>query len=148
VLDAIYTPINNGVYRAGFAHSQEAYSEACRELFAALDHWDAILGRQRFLCGDALTEADVAMFTTLLRFDVVYHGHFKCNLRRIQDYANLGGYLRDIYQHPLVRQTCRLDHIKMHYYWSQTTVNPTRVVPLGPPLDYLDEPHERGRLSA
>lgn len=148
VLDAIYTPINNGVYRAGFASSQEAYGEACRELFAALDHWDGVLGSQRFLCGASLTEADVALFTTLLRFDVVYHGHFKCNLRRIQDYPNLGGYLRDIYQHPLIRQTCRLDHIKVHYYWSQTTVNPTRVIPLGPPLDYLDLPHDRGRLSA
>ncbi len=147
-LDAIYEPINNGVYRAGFATSQAAYETACRELFTALDHWDGVLGRQRYLCGDALTEADVAMFTTLLRFDVVYHAHFKCNLRRIQDYPNLSGYLREIYQLPLVRPTCRLDHIKVHYYWSQTTVNPHRVVPLGPPLDYLEVPHERGRSSS
>ncbi len=147
-LDAIYTPVNNGVYRSGFAHTQSAYEEACTELFAALDHWEGVLGKQRYLCGDVLTEADVAMFTTLLRFDVVYYAHFKCNLRRIQDYPNLGAYLRDIYQHPLVKPTCRLDHIKVHYYWSQTTVNPHRVVPLGPPLDYLEIAHDRARFSA
>ncbi len=146
-LDAIYDPFNNGVYRAGFATKQEAYDEACRELFAALDHWEGVLAKQRFLCGDALTEADVAMFTTLLRFDVVYYAHFKCNLRRVQDYPNLGAYLRDIYQRPEVKKTCRLDQIKLHYYWSQTTVNPHRIVPLGPPLDALDAPHDRARLS-
>ncbi|MDB4937359.1 MAG: Glutathione S-transferase, omega [Labilithrix sp.] len=131
-LDAIYTPVNNGVYRAGFATKQEAYEEACKDVFAALDKWDAVLGKQRFLCGAVLTEADVAMFTTLLRFDLVYYAHFKCNVRRIQDYANLSGYLRDIYQMPDVKKTCRLDHIKTHYYWSQTTVNPHRIVPIGP----------------
>lgn len=145
-LDAIYGPINDGVYRAGFSGSQEAYEEACTALFAALDEWDAVLGRQRYLCGDALTEADVALFTTLLRFDVVYYAHFKCNVRRIQDYPNLSGYLRDIYQMPAVRPTCRLDQIKTHYYWSQTTVNPTRIVPLGPSLD-LDAPHDRAAMK-
>jgi glutathionyl-hydroquinone reductase len=146
-LDAIYEPINNGVYRAGFATTQGAYEDAVRELFDALEHWEGVLAGQRFLCGDVLTEADVALFTTLLRFDVVYHGHFKCNLRRIQDSPVLWGYLRDVYQTPGVRETCRLDHIKTHYYWSQTTVNPTRIVPLGPTLD-LDAPHHRDRLAA
>jgi putative glutathione S-transferase len=145
-LDAIYTPVNNGVYRAGFATKQEAYEEACKDVFAALDHWDAVLGKQRYLCGATLTEADVAMFTTLLRFDLVYHAHFKCNVRRIADYANLSGYLRDIYQMPDVKKTCRLDHIKTHYYWSQTTVNPHRIVPVGPDVTYLDLPHDRARL--
>lgn len=143
VLDAIYEPINNGVYRAGFATTQAAYEDACRELFAALDRWEAVLQGQRFLCGDAMTEADVALFTTLLRFDLVYYAHFKCNLRRVRDYPALWGFVRDVYQTPGVRETCDLDAIKTHYYWSQTTINPTRVVPLGPTLD-LDAPHGRG----
>jgi putative glutathione S-transferase len=146
-LDAIYTPINNGVYRAGFATAQGAYEEACKELFAALDHWDGVLATHRYMCGSRLTEADVAMFTTLLRFDVVYYSHFKCNVRRIQDYANLSGYLRDLYQMPDVKKTCRLDHIKTHYYWSQTTVNPYRIVPLGPDVSFLDRPHDRAKLA-
>ena len=145
-LDAIYEPVNNGVYRAGFARSQEAYEHAARDVFTALDHWEGVLGKQRYLCGDTLTEADVAMFTTLLRFDEVYYAHFKCNLRRIQDYPNLWGYLRDLYQVPEIRRTCRLDHIKTHYYWSQTTVNPTRIVPIGPTID-LDAPHDRARFG-
>jgi putative glutathione S-transferase len=131
-LTAIYHPINNGVYRAGFATKQAAYDDAVDELFSALDHWDGVLATQRYLCGDVFTEADVAMFTTLLRFDLVYHAHFKCNVRRIQDYEHLWAFLRDIYQKPDVKKTCRLDHIKTHYYWSQTTVNPTRIVPRGP----------------
>jgi putative glutathione S-transferase len=148
-LDAIYHPVNNGVYRAGFATKQAAYEEACSELFAALDHWDGVLGNQRYLCGPFMTEADVAMFTTLLRFDLVYYAHFKCNVRRIQDYPNLSGYLRDIYQMPDVKKTCRLDHIKTHYYWSQTTVNPHRIVPVGPDAaKQLELPHGRARLSA
>jgi putative glutathione S-transferase len=147
-LEAIYTPVNNGVYRAGFATTQAAYEEACKDVFAALDHWDAVLGKQRYLCGSVITEADVAMFTTLLRFDLVYYAHFKCNVRRIQDYANLSGYLRDIYQMPEVKKTCRLDQIKTHYYWSQTTVNPHRVVPLGPDVaSQLELPHGRARLA-
>ncbi|NUP07931.1 MAG: glutathione S-transferase family protein [Polyangiaceae bacterium] len=144
VLDAIYEPINNGVYRAGFATKQEAYESACNELFTALDHWDGVLGKQRYLAGSVFTEADVAMFTTLLRFDVVYYAHFKCNKRRIQDYPNLGGYLRDVYQRPAVKKTCHLDQIKLHYYWSQIAVNPHRIVPVGPSLDYLELPHGRG----
>jgi putative glutathione S-transferase len=144
VLDAIYNPINNGVYRAGFAKKQEAYDEACTGLFAALDRWEDHLGRERYLCGDRMTEADIALFTTLLRFDLVYYSHFKCNLRRVQDYPNLFGFLRDVYQTPGVAETCNLDHIKRHYYWSQVNVNPSRIVPLGPPVD-LTSPHGRGR---
>jgi putative glutathione S-transferase len=147
-LDAIYTPVNNGVYRAGFATKQTAYEEACHDVFAALDHWDGVLAQQRYLCGDVMTEADVAMFTTLLRFDLVYYAHFKCNVRRIQDYASLSGYLRDLYQTPEVKRTCHLDHIKTHYYWSQTTVNPHRIVPVGPDVAaQLELPHARERLS-
>ncbi|HVH45480.1 MAG TPA: glutathione S-transferase family protein [Labilithrix sp.] len=145
-LDDIYEPYNNGVYRAGFATKQQAYEGACRDVFATLDRYEEILGRQRFLCGDVFTEADVAMFTTSLRFDLVYYSHFKCNVRRLQDYPNIWGFLRDVYQMPAVKQTCRLDHIKVHYYWSQTTVNPHRIVPLGPTLD-LDAPHDRARLT-
>jgi putative glutathione S-transferase len=145
-LDAIYDVINDGVYRAGFATTQAAYEHACNALFTALDHWEGVLGKQRYLCGSVLTEADIAMFTTLLRFDVVYYAHFKCNVRRIQDYPNLWGSLRDIYQMPDVKKTCRLDQIKTHYYWSQTTVNPHRVVPVGPTID-LEGPHGRERLA-
>jgi glutathionyl-hydroquinone reductase len=143
-LTAIYQPINNGVYRCGFATKQEAYEKACRELFAALDRWEEVLGEQRYLCGDRMTEADIALFTTLLRFDLVYYSHFKCNVRRIQDYPNLWGFLRDMYQAEGVAETCNLDHIKVHYYWSQTTVNPHRIVPLGPSID-LSAPHGRAR---
>ncbi|ATB51081.1 glutathione S-transferase family protein [Corallococcus macrosporus] len=143
-LDALYPSINNGVYRAGFATRQQAYEDACRELFAALDTWEQVLGTRRYLCGATLTEADVCLYTTLVRFDLVYHAHFKCNLRRIQDYPNLWGYLKDLYQTPGFTETTQLDHIKLHYYWSQTTVNPTRVVPLGPTVP-LGEPHDRAR---
>lgn len=146
VIDAIYEPINNGVYRAGFATAQGAYEEAAGELFAALDHWERTLADQRFLCGDALTEADLCMFTTLLRFDAVYHGHFKCNVRRIADYPNLFGYLKELYQLPGVAELCKFDHIKEHYYRSHRHINPTGVVPLGPAQD-LSAPHERDRLA-
>jgi glutathionyl-hydroquinone reductase len=146
-IDAIYQPINNGVYRAGFATSQDAYEEAVTELFDALDHWETVLQNQRYLCGDRLTEADVCMFTTLLRFDAVYYVHFKCNVRRIVDYPNLWGYLRDLYQHPGVKETCNLEHIKLHYYKSHPKVNPTRLVPKGPILDFESE-HGRDRLFA
>lgn len=145
-LTRIYAPVNNGVYRAGFATKQAPYERAVHALFAELDNCESVLGKQRYLCGDVMTEADVALFTTLLRFDVVYYAHFKCNVRRIQDYPNLWGFLRDMYQHPAIEGTCRLDQIKTHYYWSQTTVNPTRVVPVGPTLD-LDSPHGRGRSA-
>lgn len=145
-IDAIYQPINNGVYRAGFATQQSAYEEAVTELFDALDHWEQVLGQQRYLCGDRLTEADICMFTTLLRFDAVYYSHFKCNLRRIADYPNLWNYLKDIYQYPEVKPTCYLDHIKLHYYKSHPKVNPTGIVPKGPIIDF-DAPHDRDRFS-
>jgi glutathionyl-hydroquinone reductase len=132
-LDAIYDPFNNGVYRAGFATTQDAYEAACRDVFATLDRLDALLAGQPFLCGDVLTEADVDFFTTCLRFDVVYYAHFKCNLRRLADYPNVSRLVRHMHAIPAVRETCRLDQIKLHYYWSQTTVNPHRIVPLGPP---------------
>jgi putative glutathione S-transferase len=135
VLDAIYEPINNGVYRAGFASSQAAYDGAVRELFAALAHWDAVLADRPFLCGERMTEADIALFTTLLRFDLVYYAHFKCNLLRLRDHAHLWRFTRRMYQHPAIRPTCQLDDIKAHYYWSQPSVNPTRIIPLGPALE-------------
>ncbi len=145
-IDAIYQPINNGVYRAGFATKQSAYEEAVTELFDALDHYEQVLSQQRYLCGDRLTEADICMFTTLLRFDAVYYSHFKCNLRRIADYSNLWNYVKDIYQHPEIKSTCHLDHIKLHYYKSHPNVNPTGIVPKGPIIDF-DAPHDRTRFS-
>lgn len=144
-IDAIYQPINNGVYRAGFATTQEAYEEGVTDLFNALNHWEEVLGKQRYLCGDRITEADWCMFTTLLRFDPVYYGHFKCNLRRIVDYPNLWNYLKDLYQQPGVEETCNLDHIKRHYYKSHNKINPTRIVPKGPIINF-DEPHDRSRF--
>jgi putative glutathione S-transferase len=134
-LDAIYQPINNGVYRAGFATTQEAYDEAVTELFTELDRWEAVLGKRHFLCGDVLTEADIALYTTLVRFDLVYYAHFKCNIRRIADYPNLSRFLKELYAMPEIKRTTEPRHIKVHYYWSQTTVNPTRIVPLGPHVD-------------
>ena len=144
-IDAIYMPINNGVYRSGFATSQEAYEEAVTELFENLDRWEAVLGQQRYLCGNQFTEADICLFTTLIRFDVVYYGHFKCNLKRLIDYPNLWNYLKDVYQYPGIKATCNLDHIKRHYYMSQTQVNPNRLVPKGPLINF-DEPHDRARF--
>ncbi|GAB4184726.1 MAG: glutathione S-transferase family protein [Coleofasciculaceae cyanobacterium] len=143
-MDAIYLPINAGVYRAGFATSQAAYEEAVTELFESLDRWETVLGFQRYLCGDRLTEADICMFVTLYRFDSVYHGHFKCNLRRILDYPNLWNYLKDLYQRPEFKATCNLDHIKRGYYMSMTEINPNRIVPKGPIIDF-DERHDRDR---
>lgn len=144
-IDAIYMPINNGVYRSGFATSQAAYEEAVTQLFENLDRWEVVLSQQRYLCGNQLTEADICMFTTLLRFDAVYHGHFKCNLKRIVDYPNLWNYLKDVYQYPGIKDTCNLDHIRRHYYMSQTQVNPNRIVPKGPIINF-DEPHDRARF--
>lgn len=142
--DRIYDRFNNGVYRAGFALSQQAYDGAVVDVFAVLDELEAILAQQRYLCSDTrIVEADICAFTTLLRFDPVYVGHFKCNLRRVVDHPNLWGYLRDLYQTPGVAQTCRMDHIKQHYYRSHESVNPTGVVPLGPEID-LESPHGRG----
>lgn len=145
-IDAIYQPINNGVYRAGFATTQAAYEEGVTDLFNALDYWEGVLEKQRYLCGDRITEADWCIFTTLLRFDAVYYVHFKCNLRRIVDYPNLWHYLKDLYQQPGVKETCNLDHIKRHYYMSHEKVNPTRIVPKGPIINF-DGPHNRDRLT-
>jgi putative glutathione S-transferase len=142
----IYSAVNNGVYRAGFATAQDKYEAAARELFAALDTLERHLGRHRYLCGSAITEADWRLFTTLVRFDAVYYGHFKCNLRRLVDYHNLWGYARELYQIPGVACTVDLEQIKEHYYRSHTRINPAGVVPVGPALDFA-APHGRGRLA-
>lgn len=145
-IDAIYEPVNNGVYRSGFATTQGAYEEAVTDVFDALDYWEEVLSTSRYLCGDRITEADWCMFPTLVRFDSVYHSHFKCNLRRIVDYPNLWGYLKDLYQQRGVADTVNMDHIKKHYYESHESINPTRIVPKGPVLDFT-EAHDRERLS-
>ena len=142
----IYPAINNGVYRCGFATTQEAYEEAFGELFGALDRVDARLGRQRYLVGGRLTEADWRLFTTLVRFDPVYVGHFKCNRQRIADYPSLWNYLLELYQMPGVAETVNFDHIKRHYYASHSTINPTGIVPLGPQID-MSARHDRDRLD-
>lgn len=144
-IDALYRPVNNGVYRAGFASTQKAHEAAVRELFEALDGYEQRLTRQRFLLGERFTEADVCFFTTLLRFDAVYHYHFKCNLKRIADYPALFGYLRDIYQLPGVAGVCDFDHIKQHYFTSHPHINPSGIVPLGP-LQDLSAPAGRSAL--
>ena len=141
----VYPRINNGVYRCGFATTQSAYEEAFTELFEALDSIDERLSRQRYLVGDRVTEADWRLFTTLIRFDAVYVGHFKCNLRRIDDYTHLPGYLRELYQTPGIAETVSFSHIKQHYYGSHETINPTGVVPVGPALD-LARAHGRDAL--
>lgn len=135
-LDALYEPVNNGVYRAGFACSQAAYEEAARTLFAALEHWNTVLGQRRWLCGEVLTEADIALFTTLLRFDPVYYVHFKCALRHIWDYPHLWTFLRRLYHHPAIHGTIRMDHIVQPYFISHPHINPSGLVPLGPAIDY------------
>ncbi|CZF80614.1 Glutathionyl-hydroquinone reductase YqjG [Grimontia celer] len=140
--DFVYPNINNGVYRAGFATTQEAYDEAVEDVFSALDKLEAHLATNRYLVGGQLTEADWRLFTTLIRFDAVYVGHFKCSRRRISEYPNLSGYLRELYQFAGVAETVNIDHIKAHYYASHETVNPTRIVPIGPALDF-DAPHGR-----
>lgn len=141
----IYDRVNNGVYKAGFATTQDAYEEAVRPLFETLDRLEARLKKHRYLCGTRLTEADWRLFTTLVRFDPVYVGHFKCNLRRLVDYAHLWEYTRDLYQIPGVRETVNFDHIKRHYYQSHVSINPTRIVPIGPVVDF-GAPHARDRL--
>jgi len=143
----VYENVNNGVYQAGFATDQEAYEDAFDALFETLDALETRLGRQRYLCGDRITEADWRAFTTLVRFDPVYHGHFKCNLRRLVDYPNLIGFTRELYQVPGVAETVNLHHIKHHYYASHATVNPTGIVPKGPDVDYT-APHGRERAAA
>ena len=142
----IYPNLNNGVYRAGFATTQDAYEEAARAVFAALDRLDAHLATRRYLTGPRLTEADIRLFTTLLRFDPVYHGHFKCNVRRVVDYQNLWGFARDVYQQPGIASTVHIDFMKRHYYGSHANLNPTGIIPIGPALDYM-APHGRERLS-
>jgi len=142
----IYERVNNGVYRAGFATRQRAYDRAVRDLFAMLDSLETRLGSQRFLFAASPVETDWRLFCTLVRFDAVYHGHFKCNLRRIVDYPNLLGYLQDLFQWPGIRETVNFDHIKRHYYVTHTEINPTRIVPLGPELD-LNTPHARARIG-
>lgn len=144
--ERIYPQVNNGVYRAGFATTQAAYEEAFEELFDALDWLEGLLQKRRYLCGDYLTEADWRLFTTLIRFDSVYHGHFKCNLRRIQDYPALSGWLRELYQWPGIAGTVDFTHIKNHYYRSHATINPTGIVPAGPALD-LHSAHGRDALA-
>jgi putative glutathione S-transferase len=142
----VYDTINNGVYKSGFATTQEAYEEAVTALFAALDEMELRLQDSRYLVGDAITEADWRLFTTLLRFDPVYVGHFKCNIRRIVDYPNLWAYTRELYQVPGVADTVHMDHIKDHYYRSHPTINPSGVVPAGPEIDF-SEPHGRNRFE-
>ena len=141
----VYTTINNGVYKAGFSTTQEAYEEAVIELFAALDTLEARLADKRYLTGSTITEADWRLFTTLVRFDAVYVGHFKCNLRRIIDYPNLWGYLRDLYQVPGIAETVNMEHIKQHYYTSHANINPTRIIPIGPAIDFTTA-HHRDQL--
>ena len=141
----VYPNVNDGVYRAGFATTQPAYEQTVRSLFDALDLLEERLKTRRYLVGNRLTEADWRLFPTLIRFDAVYHGHFKCNIRRIVDFPNLSGYLRDLYQYDGIAETVNFDHIKQHYYVTHTDVNPTQIVPVGPKLD-LDSPHGRNGL--
>ncbi|KAB2343317.1 glutathione S-transferase family protein [Actinomadura rudentiformis] len=145
--ELVYATVNNGVYRAGFATEQNAYEEAVDALFATLDRLEERLSTRRYLFGDRVTEADIRLYTTLARFDAVYHGHFKCNLRRLVDYPNLWGYARDLYEQPAFRDTTDFDQIKRHYYVTLTNVNPSGVVPKGPVVDWT-EPHGRAALSA
>ncbi|MCP6758176.1 MAG: glutathione S-transferase family protein [Fischerella sp. CENA71] len=145
--EKIYHAVNNGVYRCGFAQSQQAYDKACNELFTTLDEIDAALKKSRYLCGDEVTLADVRLFTTLFRFDVVYYGLFKCDRHRIQDYENLGPYLRDLYQLPGVSDTCDLDSVKRDYYGNLFPLNPGGIIPCGPDVNNLLKPHNRQEVS-
>ncbi|MBD2111212.1 MULTISPECIES: glutathione S-transferase family protein [Cyanophyceae] len=144
-MDAIYQPINNGVYRSGFAASQAAYNDAVTELFEALDHWEEVLGQQRYLVGDQITLADWCMFTTLFRFDLAYYGLFKTNLKRLVDYPNLWGYCRELYQRPGVAEWCSAEHVKQLYYAGLPELNPSGIVPAGPAIDY-GQPRDRDRI--
>lgn len=146
VVERIYEPINNGVYKCGFASTQEAYEDAATALFEQLDHWEGVLSQQRFLCGPRLTAADICMFTTLFRFDPVYNIHFKCSLRRVRDYPNLWNFTKDVYQTAGIAETLNLEQTKDHYYRSHESVNPRRLVPIGPEIDY-DAAHDRDRFS-
>jgi putative glutathione S-transferase len=144
--ERLYESVNNGVYKTGFASNQCAYEKSFKELFSTLDDMDALLGERKFLLGDKITESDIRFFTTLIRFDMVYYVHFKCNWRMIKDYPNLSGYLRSLYQIPEIKKTCHFDHIKEHYYKSHRFINPTGIVPLGPKID-MDAPHDRGKAE-
>lgn len=146
VNDRVYSTLNNGVYKAGFATTQDAYEEAVYPIFETLDWLEDILADSRYLVGNRLTEADIRLFTTLIRFDSVYHGHFKCNRYRVADYPNIWGFTRELFQHPKIRPTVHFEHIKNHYYASHDSINPTRIVPVGPALDF-DAPHGREKLS-
>ena len=142
----VYHDINNGVYKAGFATTQEAYEEAVTALFCALDRVEERLSKQRYLVGSKITEADWRLFTTLIRFDAVYHGHFKCNKKQIADYPNIYGYMKELYQVPGVAETVNFDHIKRHYYYSHTMINPTQIIPVGPEQDLMS-PHGRDKIG-
>ena len=145
--EKIYHAVNNGVYRCGFAQTQQAYNQASQELFSTLDEIDILLASNRYLCGDRLTLADIRLFTTLFRFDIVYYGLFKCNLRRIADYNNLGAYLRDLYQLPGVAATCDLERVKQDYYGNLFPLNPGGIIPLGPDIASLLQPHHRDQMT-
>ncbi|MXY66047.1 MAG: hypothetical protein F4206_02790 [Gammaproteobacteria bacterium] len=144
--ERIYRTVNNGVYKSGFATTQEAYRDAVTDLFGTLDLLEERLATRRYLLGTKITEADWRLFTTLVRFDPVYYGHFKCNVRQLVDYPNLWGYTRDLYQHPGIAGTVDIPYIKAHYYGSHETINPYRIVPVGPEIDFTI-PHDRSRLS-
>ena len=146
VNDWIYRDINNGVYRAGFATTQAAYEDAVNTVFEALDKVELRLSTQRYLLGKQLTEADWRLFTTLIRFDAAYVGHFKCNKKRIADYPSLSNYVRDLYQHEGIASTVDIDYVKAHYYGSHETINPTRIIPVGPEVDFM-QAHDRSRLA-
>lgn len=144
----LYENVNDGVYRCGFARTQDAYRDAFDRLFATLESLDLRLDRRRYLLGERVTEPDVRLFTTMIRFDAVYHGHFKCNDRRLSDFPSLFGWVRDLYQMPGVRETVDFEHIKRHYYTSHPHLNPSRIVPAGPNLSYLDWPHARAEIPS
>lgn len=146
--EKIYETVNNGVYRCGFAQTQSAYAQACTALFKTFDELDTLLAQQRYICGDRVTLADVRLFTTLFRFDAVYFGLFKCNLRQVQSYQNLGPYLRDLYQLPGVRETCSLAAVKNDYYGNLFPLNPGGIIPLGPDEQDFSQPHDRERLNS
>lgn len=144
-VERLYEHVNNGVYKAGFAETQEAYDRAVGKLFDELDHWDNVLEDQRYLVGDQLTLADIRLFATLVRFDEVYHTHFKCNKKQVINYENLWPYLRDVYQTGGIAKTVNMDHIKEHYYTTHQSVNPKELIPIGPDPDF-EQPHKRNRL--
>jgi len=147
VNEFVYPNVNDGVYKCGFAKTQSAYEEAFDKLFSALDKLEADLSKQRFLVGNKLTEADVRLFTTLIRFDAVYAGHFKCNLRQLREYPALLGFVRELYQNDVIKPTVNFTHIKGHYYYSHASINPTRVIPKGPDNSYLEVPHGRENVG-